>query len=148
LVEQPTRAIIESLVAEHGGLHKSEICRRTGRGWGTVGHHLTVLERHGRVHLEPHGTMLWVFRPEIQDEDRQLLVTLSERGRAELLDELSKREVCTIRELSDALEESQKVIRTHVSHLMAVGAVQRTSGNPHLYSAIIAKLGKLKFLRP
>jgi predicted transcriptional regulator len=138
---------IESLVAEHGGLHKSEIYRRTGRGWGAIGHHLTILERRGHIHLEPHGSMLWAFKPGIEEEDRRFIVALAGHGRRDLLEELSRREACSIRNLSNNLDESQKVIRTHVSHLMAVGAVQRTGGKPHLYSAIIAKLSRLNFKR-
>jgi predicted transcriptional regulator len=147
-VVQPTREAIASLVVEHGGLHKSEICRQTGRGWGTIGYHLSVLAKEDRIRLEPHGQMLWAFKPGITEEDRRLIVTLSEQGRNQLLDELSKRDVATIRELSNSLSESQKVVRTHVSHLMAVGAVERTGERPHKYSAVPSLLQRIKFRRP
>lgn len=117
-------------------MHKSALCRELGMGWGNIGHHLDLLERNGRIDLEQHGTRLWAFQRRLPDKYRGLIVALADENRMELLGHLEGRESATIRELSRDLEYSHKVVRTHLSHLMDAGAVERRGRKPHRYRSI------------
>jgi predicted transcriptional regulator len=136
-----TREQVLDLVMHEGGLHRTEICRQLERGWGTIGHHLYHLNRDGKIELERQGRELWAFDPHLSSQDRDWLVALQKPGRSDVLAALEGHERATISQLSDELEYSRKVVRTHLSHLMAAGAVERRGGRTHTYLASVRSAG-------
>lgn len=130
--DQATRLAILAALKEHGGLNRTHLCRVVGRGWGTVGYHLNILERRGAVAVEHHGRQLWIFDPQTSLAERDRLVAVSHPQRRNLLDFLRRR-TSTVNELSDELDVSRKVIRSHLSHLVGAGMVRREIGPPHRY---------------
>lgn len=131
--EQSRQAILEAIGQRGGGAHKRELCRLTGRGWGTVGHHVYVLARAGLVVTEVHGRQLWVFLPGVPRTRRDWLVAMQAPQRLRLLELLRGRPAATIHVLSEEMELSRKAIRTHLSHLQRVGAVRPTGDSPPAY---------------
>ena len=130
-----TRGAILQAFREHKGLHKSELCRCTGRGWGTIGHHVYVLVQRDQVLTEVHGRQLWVFLPNIPKLERDWIVATHVPERRKLLNRLLGRKGVTIESLSSEMELSKKTIRTHLSHLKRIGAVKRTQESPAMYEA-------------
>ena len=136
---QATRAAILVVLKSKRGVHKSELSRLTGRGWGTIGHHVYVLVRAGRIETEVHGRLLWVFLTEVPRSERDWLIATRAPQRRHLLDLIGLRKRSTIEALSSDLAVSKKVIRTHLGHLRRAGAVARIPGMPHEYE--IARKG-------
>lgn len=143
---QGTRGDILELVQSQGGLHKSELCRATGLGWGTICHHVQALEREQRIDIERHGRQTWAFSSKIDPEIRPLFVALTNGERRDLLSDLAHRSEVTITGLCDELTMSRKVVRTHLTHLVDAGAVERHGSRPHRYRVKPAALALAKRL--
>ncbi|MFA5943286.1 MAG: hypothetical protein WC876_02340 [Candidatus Thermoplasmatota archaeon] len=130
------KAIFEALRQRDGGAHKRELCRITGLGWGTVGHHVYMLVRASALVTEVHGRQLWVFLPELGRGDRDWLVATRTPSRKRLLDYIHSSQPKTINALSDEMAMSRKVIRTHLQHLQRYGAVKPDEDYPPKYTTV------------
>jgi predicted transcriptional regulator len=131
--DQSRQAILQALNQRGGGTHKRELCRLTGRGWGTIGYHVYVLARQGMIMTEVHGRQLWVFSAGLSRGDRDWLVATRTPERRRLLDFIRRQPPMTINALSSEMELSKKVIRTHLQHLQRYGAVKDTGDYPPKY---------------
>lgn len=131
-----TRDELLRIIREAKGIHKSELRRQAGRGWGNVGHHLVVLEREGRVDLETHGRLVWIFDREIPRAERDLMVATRPSAARKILEILGMRQKATIRALSDELSVSKKVIRVHLSTLQRAQAVEKLAGRPPEFAPV------------
>jgi DNA-binding transcriptional ArsR family regulator len=127
---QPTRAAILAALSERRGLHKSELRRLVGIGWGNLGHHLRVLEDEGLVQLEGRGRLTWVFAATVPRAERDLLVATRPSAARRLLEAIGVRDRVTVGSLSQELDLSKKVIRRHLGALARAGAVERSAGHP------------------
>lgn len=125
-----TRDAILDAVRARGGLHKSELRRIVGIGWGNLGHHLQVLERQGLVQLEGRGRLVWVFDAAVPHGERDRLVATRPGVAQRLLAALGMRDRVTVGSLSQELDLSKKVIRRHLGELERAGVVQRRKGHP------------------
>lgn len=136
--EQPagdrTRERLLAIIREHRGLHKSELCRLAGYGWGNVGHHVVVLVEQGVVETQKRGRLLWIFDSKVSARDRDLVVALRPSPARRILQSLGLQPKATIRSLSDELAISKKVIRHHLSVLKRVDEVEQLEGNPPAYA--------------
>ena len=130
---------MRALETSGGGAHKKELCRVTGKGWGTIGHHVYMMAKANAVVTEPHGRHLWVFLPELTRGQRDWLVATRTPQRQKLLEILRLRPPTTINALSDEMAVSRKVIRTHLQHLQRYGAVEATDGYPPKYAHVERK---------
>ena len=131
--EESRKAIFRALRERNGGAHKRELCRLTGKGWGTISHHVYNLATTGQVVTEVHGRHYWVFLPELTQGQRHWLVATRTPTRKRLLDYLRAGPPKTINALSEEMAMSRKVIRNHLQHLQRYGAVEATEGYPPKY---------------
>lgn len=128
-----SRLAILGILEQRKGVHKSELCRLTGKGWGTISHHVYVLVKNGQIVTEVHGRLLWVFLPETTAAERDWIVATGVPDRLRILDRIRGQQGATIEALSTEMAVSKKVIRTHLSHLRRVGAVSRSKNQPEKY---------------
>lgn len=129
-----TRERLLAIIREHRGLHKSELCRLAGYGWGNVGHHVVVLVEQGLVETQKRGRLLWIFDSKVSERDRDLVVALRPSPARRIMEALGLQPKATIRSLSDELVVSKKVIRHHLSVLKRVDVVEQLEGNPPAYA--------------
>lgn len=129
-VAQPTRAALLRAVRERGGVHKSELKRLVGIGWGNLGHHLRVLERDRLVELEGRGRLTWVFDVALPRRERDLLVATRPSAARRLMEAIGMRDRVTVGSLSEELALSKKVIRRHLGALARAGAVEKSRDRP------------------
>ena len=127
------RIAILAILQQRKGVHKSELCRLTGKGWGTISHHVYVLIKAGQIITEVHGRLLWVFLPDVPKTERDWIVATHVPDRLRILDRILGQRGTTIEALSSEMAVSKKVIRTHLSHLRRVGAVSRSRDHPQKY---------------
>jgi predicted transcriptional regulator len=125
-----TRNEIIRIVNRHGVIHKSELCREIGSGWGNIGHHLHFLERREIVETFRDESKLWVQVPKLTEFEQNLLRATAPADRWDIIMSLALGETDTIKELSRSLDKSQKVIRTHLGHLVKSGAIEKIYTNP------------------
>lgn len=129
-----TREKLLAIVREHRGVHKSDLCRLAGHGWGNVGHHVDVLERQALVQTEARGRLLWIFDTKVSERDRAMIVALRPSPARRILQALGLQPKATIRSLSDELSVSKKVIRHHLSVLKRMDVVEQLEGHPPAYA--------------
>ena len=129
-----SRARLLAIIQQRRGLHKSELMRLAGRGWGNIGHHLDVLIRERQVETEVRGRLLWIFHPSVGRTERELIVATFYGPARRILEFLGLRQRATVRTLSEELAVSKKVIRFHLSTLQRADAVQRLEGHPPAFA--------------
>ena len=135
-----SRHAILNVIRERRGVHKSELMRRCGKGWGNVGHHLQVLEDLGEVHTETRGRLLWIFDKAVEKQERDYIVATHQTPARRILEALGLRpHPATIRALSDELAVSKKVIRLHLSTLQRAQAVKKVDGYPPAFEPAIRR---------
>lgn len=122
-----TRDRLLRLVEQDPGIHKSELHRRSGVGWGTLTHHLTVLLRHGRLRGVQHGKFFLLFASDRRPEAELYLAALRDPLRQTILSRLGAGGEMGIQQLSTELNLSRKVVRRHLTLLGGMGLVERTS---------------------
>lgn len=131
---EATRNRLLAIVRERGGLHKSELMRLAGKGWGNIGHHLDVLVQEGLVETQTRGRLLWVFDPAVTQHQRELIIAMRPGAARRILEHLGLRERATVSNLSEELAVSKKVIRMHLSTLQRAQAVTRLEGHPPAFA--------------
>lgn len=134
-------------VHDHPGIHKSELCRLLDLGWGTVSHHLHVLERGDLIWFEPDGRRVRVFPLAPCEHPLELL--LGNDVDAEIIRLLCERPGQVVEGLSAALGRSNDVIRTHLRRLHDAGLLDRINDRPQTYSpraGVLPRLRAMDFL--
>jgi predicted transcriptional regulator len=129
--DHSARDLLLELVQRSPGIHKSELHRASGLGWGTVTHHLDVLLRHGRLKGVKRGKLLHLFPPDRRPEAELYLAALRDPMHQSILSRLGEPAAAGdgagIQELSRALNLSRKVVRRHLTALGDLGLVERTA---------------------
>lgn len=136
---EETRQTILDLVKVHGGLHKSHLGRLAKVGWGNIGHHLQVLRGAGLVDLETHGRFLWVFRPDLNRAERDILRASRPKAAQRILEALGLRQHSTVDSLSEELRISKNVIRNHLRRLKGARLVEKTDDRPAKFAPTLRK---------
>ncbi len=131
---QASRDQLLAIIRERRGVHKSELMRLAGKGWGNVGHHLLRLEDQGLVAIETRGRLTWVFDKSVEPRERDLVVAMRPGPAQRILQVLGLKERASVRALSEELAVSKKVIRLHLSNLHRADAVQQMPGNPPVFA--------------
>ncbi|MHB1260480.1 MAG: winged helix-turn-helix transcriptional regulator [Thermoplasmatota archaeon] len=127
------RADLLAIVRTRGGAHKSALCATLGKGWGTVSHHLRVLEDRGVVVREVHGRRTWYFDARLPVEARTAVVAIHSEVARRILTLMQAKRTATIRSLGENLGASLKVVRVHVAHLVKANLLQKSQGKPIVF---------------
>ena len=125
-----------AIIRQHRGVHKSELCRLAGYGWGNVGHHVDVLKDQALIETQKRGRLLWIFDVKVSARDRDIIVALRPSPARRILQALGLQPQATIRTLSDELSVSKKVIRHHLAVLERVDEVEQLEGHPPAFARV------------
>lgn len=120
-------------------MHKSELCRLVGKGWGGMGGHILRLSKTGHIEVEAHAGFTWIFLAGLSAAEKEFIVVTRPRSARKILEALGLRERATIRALSDELALSKKVIRIHLSTLTRIQAVKKVGGHPPEFEPAIRR---------
>jgi predicted ArsR family transcriptional regulator len=118
-----SRRRILAMVAEQPGIHKSDVGRRLGLAWGTVGYHVGVLQRQGHLRTYTHGRQVHLFLPAVPPQHMQWLSAL--RHDVGILSILAERSEARMPELGARLGLSRRTIRRRIESLAMAGLVRR-----------------------
>ena len=118
------------------GIHKSEICRRTGLGWGTVGYHLHKLRVDKYIStVRANGRLITIPR-EIPHGDALTVHALRQPPTRSILRHLLEARQGTVG-LSNEFGMSRKVMRRHLSTLADAGLIARGEGHRGRFHATV-----------
>jgi predicted transcriptional regulator len=117
VAEHPTRRALLDHLRKHPGTTISELCRAVGAKWGTVQHHLFMLQRAGRVSSVAEGRERNFFPASFTDEEAKK-VSILKRGRTmELVRAIVERPGIIQRDLTEGVVMRRKVLRKYVDLL-------------------------------
>lgn len=133
-VREDSRSIILSTLAQQPCVHKSELCRMTRIGWGAMGHHLGVLKGEGLILTRRYRGRVWIFPANLTKQNRDILMELTDPVRVAVYDLIKQQGETTITALTQEMDASRKVLRTHLTRLVDAGALDRKGARPHRYS--------------
>lgn len=131
-----TRQEILAVVQETGAIHKSELCRRVEKAWGTIAYHIRVLHREGMVASERHGGLHWVFPAGFDAQERRKARALAEESARQVLQAVEESPGLTPVQLGNALDLPMKTIRRHLSDLTDSSVIQRFGARPQRFQVI------------
>lgn len=128
-----TRQRILQTVEEYGAIHKSNLQRELGVGWGTLGHHIPILKKERLLDLQTDGGKLWLIRNGLGTVEVELCKAFSTNQSTTIAKAVHQLGEASIQRLSDQLDFSQKVIRTNLLKLEHVAAIESEQTKPRLY---------------
>jgi predicted transcriptional regulator len=129
-----TRARILAHIEGDPGVHKSALCRELGLGWGTVCYHVRVLGESGHINAFTHGREVFLFPGRVAEQQMRWIAALREDVGKHILDELGQQPGSRLKDLSESLGRSRKVIRRHLTLLDEAGLVDRRGQHQARYS--------------
>lgn len=140
LLEQPTRKRILGVIQHRPGIKISNLCKETGAGWGTVKHHLYLLEKAGLVVPRSTGRDCLLFPSDFPVENLAATEALCHGRAGHLATAIAESPGASQRELCTRLNMTRKIIRRYVELLASAGLVserrearfQRYYPNPKL----------------
>ena len=143
-----TRDRIETAVRELPGITPTQLCEVLELGWGTVNHHLNVLERvQERIHTRKAGRNRRIYIGSPSVTDTMWLAQLQDDVCTALLSCLRDEPEMRLTELADAASVSRKVARRHLSILDGQGVVS-SRGLYQRHYRIASGVGHLRNLLP
>jgi predicted transcriptional regulator len=124
LHKHPLRKRILGLVEKSPGLSISDICEGTGRRWGTVKHHLHLLEAADLLKGVRRGRERNYFPPRTARGERERLALLRQDRASELAQAVLEEPGVVQRSLTRNLGVTRKVLRHHVERLKQAGLLE------------------------
>lgn len=129
LLDQPTRRRILDTIKANPGIKISHVCKETGAGWGTVKHHLHLLEKNGLVVSRSLGRDRLLFTADIPDAEQRAQEALRQ-GRAEsLATAIATNPGASQKELCADVRMTRKIIRRYVELLTRAGLIKEQREN-------------------
>jgi len=119
------RSRILQRISDEPGIHKSELCRELNLGWGTINHHLRILEGRNEIEIEPGSRESRIFPADVPSRHKRWLALLRDDTNAAIVEFLAGAGALPVPEVAAALNRSTKVVRRHLTLLGQAGLVQQ-----------------------
>ena len=120
---EETRARIKRAIRVYPGITKSELCRVTGLGWGTISHHVRRLAAGGEILAGRRGHRLFFYPPNLASRFMFQVRLLRQPTPARIIDALRERPR-TAAALSADLSLARSTIRRYLLEMEAEGLVR------------------------
>ena len=112
-----------SAIARNPGIHKSELRRLLGLGWGTVAYHIHSLQGKGRIKVLSQGREVRLFPTGVSPHQMAWLCAARNPVHASILDRLAQKPGVRASELGAALGISANNVRRHLGAMGESGIV-------------------------
>lgn len=116
------RQVIEGTVRANPGIHKSDLCRRTGLAWGTIDYHVRRLEQAGRLRRHQHEGGVRYFTTDFASS-ALLTKVLGAAGAWQVLQALQAQGPLGPADLCRQLQVGRRLVVMRLRWLEAIGAV-------------------------
>lgn len=129
-----TRREILNLLTHEQGLTKSQICQRLDLAWGTVSHHVRVLEREKALVRRRFLGFNRLYTAEARSPEVSLMPLLRDSLVPHILERIQASPGIGIQALSRELALGRKVVRRQLQALVENGLLERTDDyRPRFY---------------
>ena len=112
-----------SAIARNPGIHKSELRRLLGLGWGTVAYHIHALQGKGRIKVLSQGREVRLFPTGVSPQQMAWLCASRNPVHASILDRLAQKPGVRASELGATLGISANNVRRHLGAMGESGIV-------------------------
>lgn len=120
-----TRREILALVAADPGIHKSDLCRTLALSWGSISHHVAVLQRAGDLRVQALGRKSLLFPASVGDDEWTALSALRDDRASAVVELLRARPRLRLAELREVLELDAKKLRRILLRLERAKVVRK-----------------------
>jgi predicted transcriptional regulator len=118
---------VESTIRDRPGITRSELCRRLGLGWGTVGYHVLWLLRERRIYEARSRRRIFLYAATV-GEERQLTMRLHWQDTpGRILRELQAAHARGLEDLVRSTGLSHRALRTSLQELVQAGLLERSA---------------------
>lgn len=124
VMEVQTRRMVWHTIRSRPGVNKTELAHLTGLSWGSVGHHLHMLERDGVIRLVRVGRTVHATPTEFADRLRRTPILICPDARRVLGALLTQPFSRGTTDLGRLLGMTRKQARRHVYELVRAGLVE------------------------
>lgn len=111
-------------VHEAPGIHKSALRRELGLGWGTLNHHLNILESRHEIEIELGAREARVFPVDLPTHYKKWFGLLRDPTNADIVDTLTT-DPLAMPDIATALKLSKRTTRNHLSDLCKAGLIEQ-----------------------
>ena len=122
-----TRQEVLTTLRHHPGLTKSQLCRSLDLAWGTITHHVRVLEASGLLEQHRIHGKRRLFLAGLSTEQRNWSVLVASGVVPELLRRIEAEPGIGIIELATALRLNRRFVRRNLDLLIESGLVAQTT---------------------
>ncbi len=123
LAEHPIRRTILDISANEPGLTMTAMRRRLGCAWGTLHHHMRMLEDAGMIHTAALGRRRRIFPGDMPEQELEKKSIMA-RGRMwDLARWVIARPGAVQMEITSELALTRKTLRTYVDNMVAAGLI-------------------------
>ncbi len=130
----PTSERVLQIIHEHPGIHKSELCRRTGLSWGAVSHHVGRLCVRRRMHAVQTGRRLVLLPSSLDRSAWQRYAAMAEPGFRAVIEALSEVDWCSPATLAKRTGLGEKYLRRFLGDLVEAGLLTQRGVHRPNYS--------------
>jgi predicted transcriptional regulator len=123
LLKSAVRASIVDLLLGRRGVSLSQLCRERRLGWGTVQHHIHLLERAGLIYSVSHGRSRLYFHPSIDRNVSVYFAHLANKLSEGLTQAILENPGVSQNKLCLQLHVTRKAFRNRMNELVRAGLV-------------------------
>jgi DNA-binding transcriptional ArsR family regulator len=124
VMTHPVRESIVGLVQAEPGIHAQRLRRELGLGWGTLAHHLRVLETWGLVALLRDGNKVKAFPSEWSPAERRRAAALASPGTSQVYQAITETPGAEQRQLAVTVGRSHPTVIWHAERLEKAGLIR------------------------
>lgn len=128
VLEQGTRRLISDAIGGSPGINLSELRETTGLGWGTLQHHLRVLEAAGLIRRILLGRDAYLYPSRMEAHNQYQNAVLRNASAQRIARALLAQPGRIQKEICEELNMTRKVFLAHIRLLEAAGLVEIRRG--------------------
>ncbi len=122
-----TRHEIVNTLRHEPGITKSQLCRRLGLAWGTISHHVQLLETTGVVERQRINGRKRLFLAGLSREEQAWSQLVRSLVVPELVRRIEAQPGIGIHDLANALRLNRRLVRRNLDRLIESGLVGQTT---------------------
>lgn len=124
VTSHPVRENILALIQVEPGIHAQRLRRELDLGWGTLAHHLRVLQSWGLLVLQRDGNKVKAFPSEWSPAERRRAAALANPGTSQVYEAIAERPGAEQRMVAQAVGRSHPTVIWHAERLEKAGLIR------------------------
>ncbi len=127
---------ILQIVNKNPGISYSEILRETGFAHGVLSHHLSKIEKSGKIQIHRTPRVARIYLPEIQEQEAQIIKNLRNKTVKKIIVSLLDKEL-SFKEITEKAKKSQGTVSVYLKDLTEQKIIRRKLHNTELIFELV-----------